>query len=306
VAARSNLKHAVILPVGPGKTENVLDTIDSILFYEGLGITLFVVDDCTNDGTFEALRKIDDERIVLIRNQRSFGYHGLHVTVANALRECVKRGPYATVFRIDWDALITGSGVCDLAFELLEKNPHVGIFGRHLINYDGTSKRYNMHTQSLLDMKAYPTRDDKAEGGISWICDLAIRNGWGLGENIFGGAFFMRFQCVQAMLDKGFLDDIENPNGWVIEDVFFTMCALAAGFDRAHFAAPTAPLALAFRGLPASAEELHRAGMKVIHSVDKGPWTTREENGGLTPREFFARLRRPIAAPRTQQSKGER
>jgi GT2 family glycosyltransferase len=285
-------RYAIVLPVGPGNIANTLDTIDSILHYSDERVALFIVDDHTEDGTFEALSALTDDRIVLLRGERSFGYRGLHATVAIALRAIVAVGGFTLVFRVDWDALITGPGVCEEAATFFERNPHVGICGRHLINYDGSSKTFDMHTRSMLERVGWPPRDDDREiGGIGWIANMALKNGWGLGENVFGGAFFIRTEAVERMLELGFLDYIDNPDFWVIEDVFLTMCVLATGFDRAHFAMPLAPLALAYGCLPAPAAELYSRGMKVLHSVDKGRFTTAEENDGVTPREFFRRIR---------------
>ena len=44
-------RYAVVLPVGPATIKNTTDTIESILFHSGRNVTLFVVDDCTEDGT---------------------------------------------------------------------------------------------------------------------------------------------------------------------------------------------------------------------------------------------------------------
>jgi hypothetical protein len=285
-------RHAVVLPVGPGHAQNVLDTIDSIMFYSGAEMTLIIVDDHTDDGTYAALQSVKDKRIVLLRNAKGFGYAGLQVSTARALQECARRGPFDLVLRIDTDALVTGSQVCNLARGFLERNPHVGICGRHMIDYSGRSKRYDMHTRTMIERVGFPPRADRHEGGIGWIANLALRNGWGLGENIFGGAYFLRFECVRRMIDMGFFENIEDPRTWISEDVFFTMCALATGYDRAHFAAPTAPLALTFECMPALAADLKTAGMEIIHSVDKGPRTSAAENGGLTPREYFRRFRK--------------
>jgi hypothetical protein len=285
-------RNAIILPVGPGQIENTLDTIDSVLHFIDPKDTLFVIDDFTQDGTYERLVEIRHDQLSLIRNERSYGRLGLHATVANALRYCVSRGPFGVILRMDWDALVTGPDVFSEVAQFLDANRHVGICGRHLINYDGSSKTYRMHTEDVLNKIGYPPPDDRQSGGIGWICRLALLNGWGLGENIFGGAYFIRYECVTAMIGSGFLDQLDNQAQWLIEDVFFTMCALATGFDRAHFAAPLAPFALAYRDLPASPAELAARGMKIIHSVDKGRWTSAQDNGGVTAREFFRAHRR--------------
>ncbi|MEO6350447.1 MAG: glycosyltransferase [Candidatus Limnocylindrales bacterium] len=284
-------RNAVIVPVGPGNIENSLDTIDSVLHYIDPGDEVVVVDDFTHDGTYEKLAELKHDQLTLIRNDRSNGYRGLHVTVTNALRHLAARGPFAIILRLDWDALVTGPHVFDEVARFLDANRHVGICGRHLMNYDGSSKSYRVHTEDALNRIGYPPPDDRDTGGIGWIARRAQLSGWGLGENVFGGAFFLRFECVEAMLADGFLDRIDDPRFWLIEDVFFTMCALATGFDRAHFAAPIAPYAFAYRDLPAPPAEIIERGIKVVHSVDHGRWASAEANGGLTAREIFKRHR---------------
>jgi hypothetical protein len=283
--------NAIIVPVGPGNVENSLDTIDSVLHYIDIGDELVVVDDCTTDGTYDRLTELKHDQLTLLRNASPKGYRGLHVTVSGALRHLASRGPFGVVLRLDWDALVTGPAVFDEVARFLDANRHVGICGRHLMNYDGSSKSYRIHTEDALNRIGYPPHDDRDSGGIGWIARLAQLNGWGLGENVFGGAFFLRFECVEAMLVDGMLDRLDDERQWLIEDVFFTMCALATGYDRAHFAAPIAPYAFAYRDLPAPVPELIERGIKVVHSVDHGRWASAEQNGGLTAREVFRRHR---------------
>jgi hypothetical protein len=284
-------RNAYIVPVGPGNVENSLDTVGSVLHYIDAGDQLIVVDDFTSDGTFERLAELSHPQLTLLRNDRSNGYRGLHVTVAGALRHLTSLGDFGIVLRLDWDALVTGPRVFDEVARFLDANRHVGICGRHLMNYDGSSKSYRIHTEDALNRIGYPPPDDRESGGIGWIARRAQLNGWGLGENVFGGAFFLRFECVEAMLADGLLDRIDDPRYWLIEDVFFTMCTLATGFDRAHFAAPIAPYAFAYRDLPASPAELIARGVKVVHSIDHGRWSSAEANGGLTAREVFRQRR---------------
>jgi len=78
----------------------------------------------------------------------------------------------------------------------------------------------------------------------------------------------------------------------LMEDVYFSMAAVAAGFGLGHFAAPSGPLCLEWRGLPYPAKELADSPYKVVHSVDKGKNTDRDANGGMTAREYFRAIRR--------------
>jgi hypothetical protein len=77
-------------------------------------------------------------------------------------------------------------------------------------------------------------------------------------------------------------------SGWnsrIADDVYYTMCAVATGFDRRQFAVPNGPLCLAWKKLPLPAEEIHERGYKLVHSVDQG-----ENASGA--REFFREIRR--------------
>jgi hypothetical protein len=93
------------------------------------------------------------------------------------------------------------------------------------------------------------------------------------------------------MQDMGALDVPYCWHSRLMEDVYFSMASVAAGFELGHFGAPEGPLCLEWRGLPYPANELAKAGYKVVHSVDKGQNTDRESNGGKTAREVFQDLR---------------
>jgi hypothetical protein len=80
-------------------------------------------------------------------------------------------------------------------------------------------------------------------------------------------------------------------NSLIADDVYFTMCAMAAGFDRGQFGVPNGPLCMAWQHLPLPPAEIQARGYKLVHSVDKGRYTSREDNAGVTAREFFRAVR---------------
>src|SRR5262249_30360913 len=130
--------------------------------------------------------------------------------------------------------------------------------------------------------------------GPSWAGYLwaAEANGYRRGDNVFGGAYFITRDCLLAAQELG---GLRVPWAWhskIMEDVYFSMLTLAAGFRLAHFAAPDGPLCMEWRGLPFPARDLHASKFKLVHSVDKGPNTGPAENGGKTAREVFRELRR--------------
>jgi hypothetical protein len=91
------------------------------------------------------------------------------------------------------------------------------------------------------------------------------------------------------------LGALDVPYRWhsrLMEDVYFSMATVAAAFKLGHFAAPSGPLCLEWRGLPYPASKMLESPYKVVHSVDKGKNTDRESNGGMTARERFRAARR--------------
>jgi hypothetical protein len=285
------VSYAVLVPVGPGNQANVLDTLASLFHFCPADCRIFLVDDCTSDGTYDLLRGFKDPRVSVLRNSRPQRYNGLVRTLALGLTEIAKIPGMRLVLKTDTDALMTGHGVFEDAAAFVHAHPRVGIFGRHLINYDGTPKDFSVLTAFFQREMRFPRNLIPGRTGYMPILHQALKNGWQLGENVFGGAYFLTGDCLRKMAALGHLDLSRSTRTAVAEDSYFTMCAVAAGFDRAQFAYPVGPMGLAYTGLPAPAKVLAEAGMKIVHTVDKGKFTSRDENGGLTPREFFAQLR---------------
>ncbi len=288
------MNWAVLIAVGPGNHANVLDTLSSLFHFCPPDCHIVLVDDCTSDGTYDLLRGLKDPRVIILRNATPQRYDGLVHTIALGLREIVKIPGLTLLLKTDTDALMTGHGLFDDAAAFMRDHPRVGIFGRHLTNYDGTPKDFSILTGFFHREMRFPRNLIPNRTGYLPILHQALKNGWQLGENVFGGAYFLTGDCLRKMEALGHLDLTGSGRTSVAEDCYVTMGAIAAGFERAQFAHPAGPMGLAFTGLPAPAQVLAEKGMKIVHSVDKGPNTSREENDGLTPREFFAKLRQQI------------
>jgi len=121
--------------------------------------------------------------------------------------------------------------------------------------------------------------------------DMAVKNGYEKGDNVFGGAYFLTRSCVQSASELGALDVPWFWHSILDEDVYFSMIAVAAGFDLGHFAAPDGPLCLEWRGMPFPAATMALSKFKLVHSVDKGVNTGPLENGGRPARAVFRDLR---------------
>jgi hypothetical protein len=286
----SHQPYAVVIPIGPGQQAEALDTLASIECYCPEPHSVVVVDDCTQDGTYEALCAKRRPNWHILRNDRRMGYWRLVHSLCSAFRFVLSDTACTLVFRLDVDALLIGSGVMSDATSYMSLNPSVGLFGVYAHDYN-RPRSFAMHESQIKRELSWPR---KLLGLTpSWADSLVMaeKHGYRRGENVFGGAYFVTRDCLAAMNRIGALDVKFRWNSRLAEDVYFSMAAAAAGFNLGHFAAPEGPLCLEWRGLPHPANELARAGYKVVHSVDKGQNTDRESNGGKTAREVFQDLR---------------
>ena len=298
-------RAVLTIPVGNGQIEQTLDTLDSVWHYLGDDQPIIVNLDHDDDGTERALRAGARGRLHVLRNPDP-GEIGapivmqfLNHKIAYGFRRAFEAYDAEFLLRMDTDALVTGYGLVDDVLAFMARNPEVGIFGRHLINVDGTIKSFRMHTRRVNRELSFWRRLRFNAPAYAPIARRALANGWALGENVFGAGCFITWRCLEAMYHRGYLNlPRRRWNSMISDDVYFTMCAVAAGFERGQFAVPNGPVCMAWQHLPLPAKEIHARGYKLVHSVDKGDNTSIEENGGVTAREFFRAVRRDQCVPR--------
>jgi hypothetical protein len=282
-------RAAVVMPIGPGINE-ALDTLASVERYCPEPHTVVLVDDRTEDGTYEALCAQRRANWHVLRNDRPMGYRRLVHTLCLGYRFILSHTECTLALKMDVDALLIGSGVLSDATSYMSVNPSVGLFGVYAHDYN-RSRSFDTHESQINKELGWPRKLLGLAPQWADLLFMAEKHGYRRGENVFGGAYFVTRECLAAMNREGALDVKFRWKSRLAEDVYFSMAAVAAGFDLGHFAAPEGPLCLEYRGLPCPANELARDGYKVVHSVDKGKNTDRESNGGKTAREVFESLR---------------
>jgi hypothetical protein len=292
--SKGNPKVAIVMPVGPGK-ELTLDTLDSVNIFCPEPHMVFLVDDHTQDGTQEALSKAKKPHWEIIRNARSHGADHLVHTLCSGFERAALHPECELVLKLDQDALLIKPGVMSEAISYAEKNPKVGIFGVYEVDHD--RPRNFTYYRRVIDREAgpFPALIGRRPSWIRYL-KMAEQNGYQRGSNVFGGAYFITRKCLLALHSMGALN---VPWGWhsiIGEDIYFSMVAVAAGFQMGHFAAPDGPLCLDWQGMPMSAAAFASSKYKLVHSVDKGKNTGRGENEGKTAREVFRELRAKVAA----------
>lgn len=280
---------AVVIPVGQGH-EAVLDTLDSVNHYCPEPHIVVIIDDCTTDGTYEALVAQKRPNWCILQNRRIMGIHRLVHSLSTAYRYVLQQGSCQLILRLDQDALLIKRGVLSDALVFANAHPQIGLFGVYEHDYN-RPRSYDVH-RKMIDRE---TRWYRKMLGLtpSWaeLLNLAEGRGYKRGENVFGGAYFVTRKCLEGINLMGGLDVPFKWRSRLMEDVYFSMAAVACGFNLGHFAAPDGPLCLEWRGLPYPARVLAESHFKVIHSVDKGKNTGRDVNDGVTAREVFTRIR---------------
>jgi len=280
---------AIVIPVGPGK-DFVLDTLESVGCFCPEPHVVFIVDDQTRDGTYEALMKVKKPHWHIFRNKKPHRIKRLVHGLAFAFEEVIARTECELILRLDQDALIIKPGLFAEAMAFKNSNPSVGLFGVYGVDYNGP-REFECHKR-LFDRETAWYRPLIGKRP-SWENFLRIAEGRGYkrGDNVFGGAYFVTRECLKAAIKMGALNVPWHWHSKMQEDVYFSMIAVAAGFKLGHFAAPDGPLCMRWRGLPYPAATLANSRYKLVHSVDKGPNTGPKENDGRTAREVFRDLR---------------
>lgn len=286
----SNSTMAFVIPISSGAIPLILDTLDSIGHYCSGAYDVIIIEDRTTDGTYEAIKAKQRKNWHVLRNERKHGIERLVHSLCSGFRFVLESLTTDLVLRLDQDALLIRPGAVEEAFSYMQKNPSTGIFGVYEVDYN-RPRSYDVHHR-LIDRELARWRRLLGRSP-SWrpILELAEANGYRRGDNVFGGAYFITRECLTAISGIGGLGVPHRWHSRMQEDVYFSMAAVAAGYKMGHFAAPDGPLCLEWRGLPYPALEMWSKGFKIVHSVDKGPNAGKKENGGITAREVFRRLR---------------
>lgn len=303
----------IIIPCGPC-SEIILDTAESIDYYCPEPHEIVFVDDCTKDGTYEALISSKRPHWHILRNEKPNGFLRLVHTLCFGLRYIHTNFKYKCVLKLDTDSLMIGSGVISDALQYMESNPQVGMFGVYEVDYN-KPRTFAAHKKQMDNALVWWRRMIGLRPSWSAMLQVAESKGYRRGENISGGGYFITRQCLDAITELGYLnvpyswyssviqflfDTVERlsgrclPYGWharLAEDVYFSMATIAADYKLGHFAAPDGPICIDPRGLPYPARELLHRGYKIVHEPDYGPNTSASENEGIIAREYFRLVR---------------
>jgi hypothetical protein len=199
------------------------------------------------------------------------------------------------LLRLDTDALVIGDTPEADAITFFRQHPAAGLIGlyRHGTHPDLDDHHWSKSRLAEESRVSSVLRDPVLSFSWRRLVRRARAHGFRPGDYVFGGAYFMSSTCVRTLADGNLLARAELGRSLLEEDHILGVLAKAAGLEMADFSSGSSPMALEWKRLPCSPEELVAAEKKIIHSVKRwGSW------GEAEIRTFFRGLRvaRPSAA----------
>ena len=263
----------IVIPFANHELPLVLDTLQSIDRFVEEPHHVIAVDDCTRDHVDDELRRLRPD-VTVLRNERPHGGRsGLYVTLASACKAALDGLSFRVLLKMDTDALMVGRGLVTQAIRAFEEYPRAGILGSYHVRADGERRDWTKWKMAFW-YESFPLRPLWGRTPL-WRdpIRLARRRPYDLGENVLGGAYVVRRDCLEAMRSAGLLDyryEAVLRESRMGEDVIMSLMCKAAGYDLLDFGTPEHSMALALAELPLPKEEIVRQGKTIVHSVKRG------------------------------------
>jgi hypothetical protein len=295
-AKRAAVGVAFGMAVAQGEAQIALDTLDSLVAHFP-GASRWILDDCTTDGTYEALaRWVGVHGGHLLRNPTPRGYRGIAGSFYSLLATIAREEPNLEIaIKIDPDTCLLGGDLLErIRARFAECGP--GVVGAYRVGAGGRPRvfghiRRNMLVDLLLPIGPHKTWRAVRVGPPYWARFLfrAKRHGYVFGEHVLGALAAIHVDTVRALLGSGFLDVPPRFRALTVQmDVVLGLGVRAVGHALIDLdsAPPSRPVVwLQFLPpVPLSADEVLARGMLAVHPVKASP-------EGQAMREVFRRRR---------------
>jgi hypothetical protein len=289
-----------VVPVGPGTDPLfVKDTIDSFFHYTSATNKVLVLDDSA-EGIGEHIRKTYPQVDLYCTPKPSGTMGGLYVSLCNAFRYALDNYDFKLILKLDTDALLTGGAPEKDALALVGKFPLTAIAGQYPLDYDGNPWDIGFPRDRILNGTTTwkGIKRPFANLVLRKHYLLALQNGYRTGESVFGGSYYISRTFVQKLREQNMLPDRRLRTLNLGEDHLFGLLAKTVGMELHSLSGKGQPFACAWKGLPASPQQLWNEGRKIIHSTRK--WQNMNEE---QIREYFRSKRTANAtAPALQDT----
>jgi hypothetical protein len=260
-----------VVPVGPGTNfQFVRDTIESFYHYTSATNKVLVLDD-SQEGIGELIKQQFSGADVLSTRKPSGTLGGLYVSLSHAFRYALEHYDFKLILKLDTDALLIGNAPEKDALDLVKEHPLTAVAGQYPLDYDGNPWDIGFPRDRILNGTTTwkGIKRPFANLILRRLHRQALKNGYRTGESVFGGSYYVTKAFIQKLHDKGLLPDYRIRTLNLGEDHLFGLLAKTVGMELRSLSGKGQPFACAWKGLPASPEQLWEEGRKVIHSTRK-------------------------------------
>ena len=281
--ARRRCDLVVVSAASDGEWTGLEDLLDSLATYLDCNYEVVIADDVTTDGTCERLL---DAGCWVVRNPQKLYHAGNDLTLRRAFLEAHRLFESPIFLKIDPDALVIGPGLLSALRTAFGADLKTGLLGSYRLDPNG----------ELRDMSFWRDRMVQRRKDLGEPYDMAIRNGYQVGDGVQGGAYALSHNCLDAIISHGWF---HGENGYqpspvkgqhVSEDHLIVMLAAAAGFSTQDFGGPGQSFGISYRGLPMPPEELVKQNRLVTHCIKYKDETSLEQRNYFRVRREAFRL----------------
>lgn len=282
--ARRRCDLVIIFAAADGEWLGVEDLLDSFKTYLTCDYEIVVADDATSDGTYE---RLINAGCWVVRNPERQYLWGNDLTLRRAFHEAHRMFESPIYLKIDPDALIIGPGLEDTLQSAFNANPVHGLLGVYQTDWNGEQRDLSYWRERMLRVSKY----------LGKPYQLAIQNGYQVGDGVQGGAYALSRACLDSITERGWFlgADGYRPSGvrgrHVAEDSLIAMLTYAAGYKVGEIGGPGQPFGLWDVGLPMAPEELVRQNRIVTHAMKY------QDDVSLAARDFFRARRTEFRLP---------
>lgn len=297
----ARINFAIIISVGPGTSDIVIDTLESVRhFYPHAD--LWILDDANKDGTYAKLQEWakGHDKTHLFQNSANGGFFFLTRTLACLIEKVLQSGiDYDFVMKIDTDTLFIDGGVDELfAARFRAEGP--GIVGNYYIDAFGNQRCFTkIRRKMLLDALlpfGYARKFKEVRTGPVFYADFlkqARTQGYSRGQNVFAACYAYHIETVRAWKNAGFIDALLNMKPCMVfeDDALMSVGAKAVGHKlielEPHLNRETQKCWLEWGGdeLSLSLSQIKQYQFAVLHPLKQ---TSAKSN---SMRDYFRQLR---------------
>jgi hypothetical protein len=275
----------VVSAISDGEWLGMEDLLDSLATYLDCNYEVVVADDVTTDGSYQRLL---DAGCWVVRNPEKLYLAGVDLTLRRAFFEAHRLFEAPIYLKIDPDALVIGTGLMAALKAAFKADPKIGLLGTYQIDWNGEPRDLSYWKQKMLQRRK----------DLGKPYDLAIRNGYQVGDGVQGGAYALSHSCLETIIRNGWIHGSDNYHpsciqGFqVAEDSLIAMLTYAAGYQAADIGGPGQPFGIWDLGLPMPPMELVAQNRLVTHAIK---YRDRES---LEARDYFRARREALISIR--------